>query len=116
MKIKIFDNVIKDCGLDGIRILATENSDVEIGKNELSGIGRHGLNIIQDLDKLFAAGVKKETPLEVLELANDEFLKLQSDSIEDKIEILKRPDFSKWFEKGANIATIASLIIQIFSK
>ncbi|EOW4673359.1 TPA: hypothetical protein I3313_004868 [Enterobacter hormaechei subsp. hoffmannii] len=116
MKIKIYGNVAEGNGLDGIRIVAGNGADIEIGQNELSGNGRHGINIIQDLDKLFAAGLKKETPLDVLELANDEFSKLQSNSINDKIEILKRPMFSKWFEQGANIATIASLIIQIFSK
>ncbi|MCI1676619.1 MAG: right-handed parallel beta-helix repeat-containing protein [Ewingella americana] len=116
MAIRISGNKVYNNGGDGIRIGVSDGVDVSVDNNDISGNGGQGVNVLPDLSDLYTAGLKPETPHEIIKQAHTELLQASKASPEQQAELLKGIGFSKWLNNGASLATITSLILQIFQK
>lgn len=116
MAIKLIGNKSYGNAGDGIRIQVSGDFEVTLEDNITHDNGGQGLHIIENLTPLYEAGINASTPFEEIQKAHEELLKSKPTSDQQIIKILEEIGFSKWIQHGANIATIGSLLLQIFSK
>ncbi|HDV8501634.1 TPA: hypothetical protein QIT10_003590 [Enterobacter bugandensis] len=103
--------VASNCGRDGVSIEG--DVDVSFGKLELNNIGRDGVHISPSKQDLIAAGISPDVPAEVIEEAKDALKSVPLASKDDQEKIIRESRLIKFISVGANLATIASLILQI---
>lgn len=106
---------------DGIAITTNPSTDIYVRDTVTDGNKRYGLNIDvthetleSHIKKLTLSGVNPSTPPEEIAHAYNELSTRNCVTELDKEKTLKEIGFTKYVSRGANLATIASLIIQIF--
>lgn len=107
---------IKGNGGDGIKVETSNPVDLVIIDCDVSGNGGHGVNYKDSIQALHAAGIRAETPQEQLKQAFEELLRSKATNEQEQLNVFERIGFTKYLSYGANIATICSLLFQIFNK
>ncbi|MGM8865724.1 hypothetical protein [Enterobacter hormaechei] len=114
MTIKIIGCTSIGNGVDGISIVTDGHSDVHIEDVDVSGNKRHGISVDKKFGLLYSAGIISETPEKLLYQAYEELTRSHDKSEANQVKVLKSIGLDKYIAKGANLATIAGLLIQIF--
>jgi hypothetical protein len=107
---------IKGNGGDGIKVETSNPVDLVIIGSDISENGGHGVNYKDNIQALHAAGIRAETPQEQLKQAFEELLRSKATTEQEQLTVFERIGFTKYLSYGANIATICSLLFQIFNK
>ncbi len=116
MTVTIIGGRIKGNSGDGVRVEAGNPVDLVIIGSDISENGGHGVNYKDNIQALHAAGVRAETPQEQLKQAYEELLSSKATTEQEQLTVFERIGFTKYLSYGANIATICSLLFQIFTK
>lgn len=109
-------------GPDGIALTVEPSADIHLQDCVTENCKRHGvyINVRQkeieiNRDSLTSAGLASNTPVEEIEHAYDVLTSRKCVTELDKEKTLKEIGFTKYVTRGANLATIASLIIQLIT-
>lgn len=110
MSITIKHLVVSDCGRDGVHIEGSE-PEISFGTVEMNNIGRDAFHVAPSLQDFKAAGILDGAPEEAFQEAQKALQSRPEANDEEKEEILKSSSLVRWISIGANLATIASLLL-----
>ncbi|EOZ9097133.1 right-handed parallel beta-helix repeat-containing protein [Klebsiella aerogenes] len=119
--IEILENSINNNGRDGVNI-SSGKAIINIEGNDIYDNQRFALHISSTIQELISKGKINNIP-EARELENipdveiahayNKLISKGATTQADKEKVLKEIGFTKWVSKTADLATIASLIIQL---
>lgn len=108
-------NIAINSGRDGFHIRSND-PDIIVEGNEARNSGRHGFYVAPSKNDLIEAGLKPDTPEPEIRKAYQVLSHLDNPTDEQKAGALKGVGFSRYVNNAAALSTIASLILQMFSK
>lgn len=137
MKVKMFNCVTHNCGRDGIHVgegidllavncqtnnsgrdgmhVSHQSASVEVHNSTFSNNGRDGFHYTPvTIEDVYKAGLKEETPKELIKKAEEIILKNKESSLEKLTSALKGIGFARWITKGSELSSITSLLMQLF--
>ncbi|EPD6375352.1 hypothetical protein QDQ61_03745 [Citrobacter freundii] len=113
--IEVIGTKITDNHRDGIHV-ASPNTNVSIQNIECFGNTRDGVHVAITMQDLVNAGLKENIPQEELNKAQKVIVENTNKPLIKITSALKGIGFCRWITKGSELATITSLLIQLFTK
>lgn len=113
--IRIIGGRISGAGRDGVHVVGN-SAEIYIEGTIIENNCRDNIHHKPSKTDMFMAGLDANIPEETLIRAYKEMLASRAESDEQKVQTLKSIGFEKWVSRGANLATIGSLIMQVFSQ